>query len=251
MDSASAIRVINYLKNYCEKNSVGLFIVGSVAYMGALDDHAIFPNCDDLDCIFIYNDLAQLADCPFFKSKNLFPLATKLLKNGEVHMFSSKSIIEGLQLSADFISLDYFKELADEHFKPQNSFRIKLTDSLEKITNEYRSFNGSRYIYYKEAKSYADCFLYKLPIRIWADGEYYTGALYNKFIHNPATIVDLVGMDTTHKLLLGRYRGHFLRCAADNPSASLMSAMLFKDRFSPQTKTFLYKLVFPQEVWGL
>ena len=251
MDSASAMRVINYLQNYCEKNSVGLYIVGSVAYTGALDDHSIFPNCDDLDCILIYNNLAQLSDCPFFKLNSLFPLAEKLLKNNEAHMFSSKPTIEGLQLSADFISLDYFKQLADEHFQPTNSFRIKLTDSIEKITNEYRSFNGSSYIYYKEAKPYADCFLYKLPIRLWVNGEYYTGALYNKFIHNPATIVDLAGMNATHKLLLARYRGHFLRCAADNPSASLMSAMLFKDRFSPQTKTFLDELVFPREVRGL
>lgn len=244
MDYNSALKVIELLRTYCISSRLGLYMAGSVAYTGALSDPASFSQCDDIDSIFIYNRLTQLENCPFFKVKSVYRLATRLLESGEADMFSSKSVIDGIRLSADFISLDYFNELADEPFQPSDSFRIKLTDSREKPSNEYGSFNGSRYIYHKKPHPYEDCFLYKLPIRIYEKGEYYTGALYNKFIHNPAPLVRIAGMDSAHNRLLGRYARHFHNCAAKNPSASLMSAMLFKDRFSQGTNAFLEKHIF-------
>lgn len=242
MIAQNAFAILNSMQCHCKKKKLGLLIVGSVAYSGALLSPGIFSQCDDIDCVFVYNDLEQLEDCPFFHSPDLFPCARRHLANGTADMFSSKPILEDIQISADFISMSYLARLAAEKFEHNDSFRVKLTDTKEKPDNEYRSFTGKSYVFHKNPINLDNLFFYSLPIRLWKNNEYYTGALYNKFIHNPRLLVEVPGLSNLHAKLLRGYSEHFQRCVRQNPKSKLLAAMLFRDRFSADTISLMEKL---------
>lgn len=242
MDSKKALNIIYDMREFCERRRLGLFIVGSAAYTSAIDKPGQFCNCDDLDCVFVYNSLTQLDSCRYLRDVELLAAAENLIAAGRINMFSSKLTIDNIHVSADFISIPYLEGLANEPFTEDDTFTVKLADTIEKPENEYASFTGSRYVFRKSPIPNGAFILYRLPIHLWKNGEHYTGALYNKFIHHPRMLVEIPGLASLHGRLLSAYSRHFRRQKTLNPAASLMDAMLFRSRFSADALAFIRRL---------
>lgn len=238
MKLSHLVAVANHLKQFAQERGVSALIVGSVAYSGALSSFSAAAACDDLDAILVYDRLTQLEECPFIGSSRLYAQACRE-GAGASRLFSSKLLSGGIKMSIDFVSDEYLHGVAEEPFDFRNTFRMKLTDAQEKPDNEYASFCGARYIYRKTCEYHGGLYLYKLPIHISSDNEYYTGALYNKFVHNPYPLVERKNIEDTRRLLLYNYSRHFHRIKQERPDANIFNAMLFRGRFSEESENFV------------
>ncbi len=184
MKTEKALHLLDELKKYAREKHLGCLIVGSVGYRSAILKNEEFEKCDDIDCIFVYDDIDSLENCPYLK-KSFLTTAKQYLAEGKADMFSTKLFVHDIQISADFISYEYLLKLPSEPFDGVSKYRIKLTDAVEKVTNIYRSFWGDEIIYQKGVEDHGDHRLYKLPIHYYDSGIFYPGVLLNKFLYNP------------------------------------------------------------------
>lgn len=189
MNKKIAKEILEKFSSYAEKEELSLFIVGSLGYKNAYQDENKLEMCDDIDCIFIYNDINSLNNFEFLSSKFLNE-AKKLLLNNKIDMFSNKFYIEGIQISADYISKKYLQKLLEEKIENIDKFRKKLTDSVEKNKNMYCNIFGEMTTYIKSYEELNEYRVYKLPIHLFINQKFYPGVLLNKFLYNPICLIN-------------------------------------------------------------
>ena len=234
MIPSDALYIIDSLKNFALDKHIGLLIVGSVGYRSALYNTCMFELCDDIDCIFIYENISTLAECPYLDEK-FYTMATHMLGN-TCDLFATKKIIRGIQVSIDFISADYLRQLATEPIDGQDKFRRKLTDSFESKQHIYSDHHGNR-IYFE--KSYIQCQTYRvysLPIHLFKNGAFYPGVLLGKYLYNPVTAASIKGQNA---ILLQIQKNVAKVCPKDG---DMCNSYYKNSNFSDETRTFLRTL---------
>lgn len=189
LDIKATIDILGKFKNYADKTGISIWVVGSLGYRNALYDHSILKECDDIDCVFVYENISQLYEFEHI-SKEFIDFAEHKLMNNEVDMFSNKFYIEDIQVSADYVSIDYLIELRDEVIDGNDKYRKKLTDAIEKSQNIYCDVYGNRVVYNKHCDEFEKYRSYTLPIHLYNDGVFVPGVLLNKFLYNPQCLAD-------------------------------------------------------------
>ena len=231
MNECNALKMIETMKEWAQINKLSCIIAGSIGYRSALIRNSELEKCDDIDCIFIYDDITQVSESPFF-DMDFYAAVSHALPN-KADMFSSKTIIEGIKISADFISSDYLKNLSLEEINGYSKYRLKLTNAVEVPDNIYCDFYSRRTCYHKIWEDYQGYRIYKLPIHLFVDGTFFQGALLSKFIFNPAIIV----INESHRyyisLIQKRVKDY---CPKDG---SLCNAYYKCADFSEETRRFL------------
>ena len=232
MNPKDALMIIDAMKDWTIKQNLSLIIVGSVGYRSALIHPENFENCDDIDCIFIYNDIKQISGCPIV-GDSFFQTACDTIP-GRSDMFTVKAERNGIRLSADFVSSKYLHALADEEITGETKYRLKLTNAIEVPDNEYRNFYGDKTVYRKTWISYQNYRIYRLPIHYFVNGVFFPGVLFSKYIFNPTSIV----LNNDHQNDI-----NMIQCrmkAYCPPDGSLLCAYRKASSFSSETKAFLY-----------
>jgi hypothetical protein len=231
MNKDDAINVINNMNAWAKNNNISLLMVGSVAYRSALLRNSEFENCDDMDCIFIYDDFSQIEDCEFF-DEHFYKTVCDTIFN-KADMFTIKTTIEGIKISADFVSGDYLKNLAAEKITGVSKYRRKLTNAIEVPDNVYTNFYGQKTTYHKVWEEYQEYRIYKLPIHLFVDTVFFPGVLLSKYLFNPTFIT----INDDHKELIQLIQKNaFDYCPAEG---SWSKAYYKCSSFSDETKQFL------------
>lgn len=189
MNKKIAKEILERFSSYAKKEKLSLFIVGSLGYKNAYQDENKLEVCDDIDCIFVYDDINSLNNFEFLSPK-LLNEAKKLLLNNKIDMFSNKFYIEGIQISADYISKKYLQKLLEERVENIDKFRKKLTDSIEKDKNIYCNIFGEITTYTKNYEELNEYRVYKLPIHLFINQNFCPGVLLNKFLYNPICLIN-------------------------------------------------------------
>jgi hypothetical protein len=191
MDNKEIISIIDELHHYAKHSDLDMIIVGSVAYtydcgrIETVDQIEL----NDIDCVFVYSDLDQLKRNPLISeqtvnyfSENKGDLALDLL--------AVKKMVNSIIVSADFVSVEYLKQLAHEPYNGTSFYRKKLNDSIESPSNDYYDFAGNMHLYIKPHEKTSFWNIYTLPTKLYLNGIFFPGVLLNKFIHSP--ILDYV-----------------------------------------------------------
>lgn len=227
----------NIFKNfslYAEKEKISFFLVGSLGYKNILKNENKMELCDDIDCIFIYDDINSLKNFKYLSSE-LFNKAQNLILNKQIDMFSNKFYIEGIQISADYISKKYLQELLEENIEGVNKFRKKLTDSKEKNENIYCNIFGETFSYIKSYEELDKYRIYKLPIHLFVNDKFYPGVLLNKFLYNPLCLVDN-DVESIIKEILKKIEFY---CKKKGDNASVYNTFYKKEVLSEEEKIYL------------
>ena len=236
MDANDALAVIDNLRNYAFSKHLGLLLIGSVAYRSALSNNHIFSQCHDIDCIFIYETLNSLEECPFINER-LYNMASQALVN-DCDLFSTKKVIRSIQVSLDFVSIDYLCNLADEPITNQHKYRRKLTDAHETKQHIYCDYYGNRICFNKKYVQYRGFRIYKLPIHLFENNNFFPGVLLTKYLYNPVTLVSIKKQNTAITKI---QRQVAERC----PVGSSMCNFYYRNcDFSSETRDFLENLQF-------
>ena len=239
MDAKLAELVLKEMEEYADRAHSTLIVVGSVAYKSALLHPERLSSCDDIDCVFIYEDIASLWPCPYLAT-NFYQ---KVISDIAVHaadMFSTKIFIRGIRISADFVSVEYLKNMADDPIDGTSKYRIKVTDAIEKDTNTYRNFWGGEITYKKVWKEKNGVRYYKLPIHLFVGERFYPGVLMNKFLYNPSWLRSEEG----HKALIRAIQQQVLSlcelCSEEcGQPLSVANTFYRPTEFSAETISFL------------
>lgn len=188
MNKEIGLQIIENMSEHAIKRGLGLIIVGSVGYRNALMYPERLKDCDDIDCIFVYDSIFQLNDLLYIPN-DLLNCAKQLLKSEKADMFSNKVIIDGICISADYISTSYLRGLVNEYPTGKSVYRYKLTDSVEKPYNFYCNLEGKQACYQKPVEYYENYYIYKLPIHWFPEKQnYFPGVLLNKLLYEPTVI---------------------------------------------------------------
>ena len=239
MKSYDAITVLNRMKDYAQEADVSILVVGSVGYRSAWLYHEEFEYCDDIDCVFIYKAIEDLYSCPYLEQTYIETVKC-YLSTGEADMFSTKTEVNGVKISADFVSLTYLEQLAAEDFTGNNKFRIKATDAIEKDTNVYCNFWGEKIVYQKKYIDRGQIRLYELPIHYYLNDRFYPGVLLNKYLYNPLILHQA---RNDYKLIVFVQQRVGSVCSAlqenNGVKASVENTAYKKENFSEETRQFL------------
>lgn len=231
MNQKNAINVINIMKKWALENNLSLLLVGSVGYRSALIRNSEFEKCDDIDCIFIYDDIKQVEKSLFFDDKFYQAVCNVIPQKAD--MFSIKITIEGIKISADFVSKEYLKELCLESIDNVSKYRLKFTNAIEVPDNTYTNFYGQKTKYNKIWTEYQEYRIYKLPIYLFVDEVFFPGVLLSKYLFNPTLVV----VEKEHYGLIKIIQKNIMEyCPEDG---SLCNAYYKCSEFSEETKMFL------------
>lgn len=234
---------MDIIKEYCEQKKLNFVIVGSVAYR----DNKFIEKCDDLDCIIIYDDITKLESFRYINS-NLYNASTEALINKKIDLFATKFELNNVQISLDLISVKYFERLAKNGPKGKSEFLRKMTDAEEYPTNNYIDFNGETYIYEKRRTKLENLNVYSLPKFIYINEIFYSGVLYNKFLHCPRfEVLENQEVVELHKILIGNYAEFYKSQKALDDNIDILKSIRNWDDFSEESKEFI-KLSFNQQV---
>jgi hypothetical protein len=187
MDYDRLISAINILKYFCQENHLNFVVVGSVAYKGAYK-YEFNNGCDDIDCIIIYDDIKKIGSFPYI-DQGLYRASVRALYKNEVDLFATKFELCGVSISIDFISIQYFKDLSESKIDGESKFLKKMTDAEENPINDYYNFYGKQFVYEKYKLINRGFKVYYLPTSLFHNGEFFSGVLRNKFVHNPVFLV--------------------------------------------------------------
>ncbi len=233
--------VLDEMSKYCKSNDLNFVIVGSVGYkegfkvVGEVD-------CDDLDCVIIYDEINQLHTCPFI-SDELYTTAVNALANDEIDLFATKLEYHNVKISLDLISVEYFKNLACLEFQQPEKILRKLSDAIENPTNEYLNFYAERYAYTKYVSNYQRYFIYHLPAYLYSNDSLFLGVLYNKFLFNPAFItITNEQVLTYHRQLLFNFVDYYKKLKVIDSKLEYSKAMRNWRYFSEGSKRFIHQL---------
>ena len=174
------VSTINYMEEFCKERLLNLVIIGSVAYKG-LNEREIYG---DLDCIIIYDDLNKIEGSPFLNS-NFFEIIKESIASKTIDLFATKLMLNDVKVSLDFVDINYLKNMINSGFKENEVLLRKLTDAEEYPFNDYYNFKGEKYIYEKVKEKKDEYNIYILPKYLKINGDFFSGVLHNKFIHNP------------------------------------------------------------------
>lgn len=231
MNSKEALNVIDILKKWSEEKKISFIIAGSVGYRSALKYNSELEKCDDIDCIFIYDNINQIAESPIFTNE-YYNLACNTVPD-KADMFSVKEKINDIKISADFVSADYLKVLSEEEISGISKYRFKLTNAVEVPENIYFDYYGRQTCYHKVWEDYNNCRIYKLPIHVFDNDAFFQGALLSKFVFNPAMVNICYNHEKYICLIQKRVKDY---CPEDG---SLCKAYRKCNDFSDETKSFL------------
>ena len=115
MNVNNALNVIETMKKWAVINRLSLIIAGSVGYRSALARICELEKCDDIDCIFIYDDITQISESPFY-NKNFYDTVCKTLPL-KADMFSIKQVMNGIKIvlpDDEFVSPTHVNLLSDQ-----------------------------------------------------------------------------------------------------------------------------------------
>lgn len=238
MNKNKLCELIEKIKLLCIKLKLNFVIVGSVAYRKGES----MDICDDFDCIIIYDDIEKLSLIPYI-NKKLYLTAKKYLDKKEIDLFSTKFKLNDIKVSMDFISIDYFKKLAYSIPKGYSEILRKLTDAEELPFNDYYSFLGEKFIYNKQKYKIDSFNVYKLPKFIYKESTFFSGVLYNKFIHNPDfKFVYNQNILELHKILLNNYVNFYKSKKKINSNIDIHKSIRNWSKFSEESKLFINQL---------
>lgn len=187
MNVHHALNVIEIMKEWAVANGLNLIIAGSVGYRSALIRDSELEKCDDIDCIFIYDDIAQISESPFY-NRSFYDTVCDTLPH-KADMFSVKLVMDGIKISADFVSSIYLRKLSLEEITGVSKYRLKLTNAIEVPDNTYCDFYGRQTCYHKIWEECQGYRIYKLPIHLFVDHIFFQGVLISKYVFNPAMVV--------------------------------------------------------------
>ena len=235
MDKLKLENAIDNIKSVCKINQVNFIIVGSIAYKIGES----YDDCDDLDCIIVYDSIEKLDYFPYI-NRSLLDAAKDLLYNEKVDLFATKFEIDDVKISMDFISIDYLENLAKSTPKGYSEMLNKLTDAEEFPTNEYYNFYGDKLIYNKIKYCINGFNVYKLPKFIYDNGKFYTGVLYNKFLDNAKDefIIDKK-IVILKEMLIKNYAKYYQEQKLINPNLDIKKAIRNWEKFSQESKKFI------------
>lgn len=231
MNPDQALKTVNSMKKWAIKQDLSLLIVGSVGYRSALFHTECLEECDDLDCILIYDDIRQIAGCPIVDD-SFYQLVCRTIDH-QADMFTVKSEQNGIRLSVDFVSGKYLHVIANEEITGESKFRLKLTNAVEVPDNVYCNFYGEQTTYHKTWIPYQEYRIYKLPIHYFVGDTFFPGVLFSKYIFNPTLVVICEHHKQDINAIQKRIKDY---CPADG---SLCRAYYKASAFSAETKAFL------------
>lgn len=231
MDINKALNVIKMMQEWAIEKKISLLIVGSVGYTSALLRYSELEKCDDIDCIFIYDDISQILESPFY-DKEFYETVLETIP-GRADMFSAKTEISGIKISADFVSSDYLSKLSSEEISGVSKYRLKLTGAVEVPENIYCNFYGEQTCYHKVWETYKGYRIYKLPIHLFENGVFFPGVLFSKYIFNPKC----VELNANHEIYIRAIQKKIKDYCPEN--GSLCKAYYKCENFSEETRIFL------------
>lgn len=231
MNKYNAINVIDNMKAWAQNNNISIIMVGSVGYRSAMLRNSEFENCDDMDCIFIYDDFSQIEDCEFFDEHFYKTVCDTIPEKAD--LFTVKTIIKDIKISADFVSGDYLKDLAAEKITDVSKYRRKLTNAIEVPDNVYTNLYGQKTTYHKVWEEYQEYRIYKLPIHLFVDAVFFPGVLLSKYLFNPT----FININYEHQELIQLIQKNAFDYCPDDGSWS--KAYYKCSGFSAETKHFL------------
>ena len=231
MNPDRALKTINNIREWGLKKNLSVLLAGSVGYRSTLLHKEMLKYCDDIDCVFIYDDIIQIDECPildnhFFKTAcDTIPLYAD--------MFAVKSEKNGIKLSADFVSSKYLHGIAEEKITGESKFRLKLTNAVEVPDNIYCNFYGRQTTYHKIWYPYQNYRIYQLPIHYFVEGDFFPGVLFSKYVFNPTAVI----LHETHQHDIATIQKRIRELCP--PDGSLCSAYYRATDFSEETRAFL------------
>ncbi|MDD3322173.1 MAG: hypothetical protein PHS59_12100 [Paludibacter sp.] len=235
MDIIALNFVLDSLRKICCEKKLNLVIVGSVAYK----DNFSYEDCDDLDCVIIYDDIEKIESLNFVKY-NLYIEALKALNDQKIDLFATKFKLNGIAISMDFISIEYFEKLSNSIPNGMSELLNKMTDAEEKPTNDYYNFYGEKHIYNKPKFCIQELNVYKLPKFLYYGSFLYPGVLYNKFLHAPKfEIIVNQEISQLHNQLIKNYSNCFIDIKKDNPRMDVFKSIRKWDEFSEESKQII------------
>jgi len=238
MNYTRLVSALNQLEKFCWKKRLNFVVVGSVAYKNAYSvDY--YNKCDDIDCVFIYDDIKKVASFPQLKQE-LYLAADESLRKKEVDLFATKFELEGIQISLDFISTSYFKDICNTSIDGRSIFLRKMTDAEENPTNDYYDLNGNSLIYEKQRLRKMGFNVYLLPTCLFHEGSFFSGVLRNKFIHNPLfQVVANEEILDLKKTLLDNQAAYYKERKQQNEEIDITKSIRRWDKFSDESKMFI------------
>ena len=235
MDKLKLENVIENIKSRCKISKVNFIIVGSIAYRIG----ETYDTCDDLDCVIVYDSIDKLNSFQYI-NKNLLKTAKYLLDNKKIDLFATKLKIDNIKVSMDFISIDYLEKLSKSTPKGYSEFLKKLTDAEELSTNDYYNFYGEKLIYNKIKYTVNEFNVYRLPKFIYENNKFFTGVLYNKFLHNPKEeFIINKEVITLKQILIKNYAKYYKKQKQINPNIDIAKSIRNWDKFSKNSKKFI------------
>lgn len=225
MERTDVKYIVDVFESFAIREKISLWIVGSLGYRDALDNLQNLKLCDDIDCVFIYEKIDSLKRFPYL-DKNFLSQSEKLLQQNDIDMFSNKFLINGIQISADYISVQYLRGLIGEKFDYKNKYRRKYTDAVEKAHNVYCDILGNSILYKKEIIHKDIGRVYVLPIHLYNNNLFCPGVLLNKFLYHPLCIAD--GSES-RELIQQLYNNVDLICRKYGNGASVYNTFYKKD----------------------
>lgn len=223
----------NILTDYCNKNSLNLITVGSVAYAKGLET----SKCDDLDCIIVYNFIDELKNSSFL-NKTFLKSCKTALKNKEIDLFATKFKILNIPISLDFVSLDYLDNICSIPINNSSIYFKKMTDAEEKPLNYYYGLNGELFTYKKIKENKEGYNVYTLPKHMYINGIFYTGVLMNKLIECPdISQVNNQQITKNLDLLMNNLKNFYIFQKKSNPSLDIINCLKRNwERYSEHNK---------------
>ena len=232
------VSTINYMEEFCKERLLNLVIIGSVAYKG-LNEREIYG---DLDCIIIYDDLNKIEGSPFLNS-NFFEVIKENIASKTIDLFATKLMINDVKVSLDFIDINYLKNMINSGFKQNEVLLRKLTDAEEYQYNDYYNFKGEKYIYEKIKEKKDKYNIYVLPKYLKINGDFFSGVLHNKFIHNPNfKVIFNKEILKLHQEILLKYKEFYREEQKIKGDLDIIKSIRNWEHFSKESRAFIYKI---------
>ena len=231
------VSTINNIEEFCKEKFLNLVIIGSVAYKG-LNEKEIYG---DLDCIIIYDNLDKIEGSPFL-NPNFFEVVKESVLSKTVDLFATKLMINDVKVSLDFVDIDYLKNMINSGFKENEVLLRKLTDAEEYPYNDYYNFKGEKYIYEKIKEKKDKYNIYILPKYLKINGDFFSGVLHNKFIHNPNfKVVFNKEILSLHQEILLKYKEFYRKEEKIQENLDIIKSIRNWEYFSKESRQFIYK----------
>ena len=231
------VSTIKNIEEFCKEKFLNLVIIGSVAYKG-LNEKEIYG---DLDCIIIYDNLDKIEGSPFL-NPNFFEVVKESVLSKTVDLFATKLMINDVKVSLDFIDINYLKNIINSGFKQNEVLLRKLTDAEEYPYNDYYNFKGEKYIYEKVKEKKDEYNIYILPKYLKINGDFFSGVLHNKFIHNPNfKVVFNKEILSLHQEILLKYKEFYRKEEKIQENLDIIKSIRNWKYFSKESRQFIYK----------